>query len=99
MMFCEPGGCAGGRVQFVNVMALENLAAVFVLQGSGRGASDVVEKVHANGEVSGIDESVLCVLDQRADAVDSLYQPVVPTIMFLPAFTRLRRWPGRNAGR
>ncbi len=39
-----------------------------MLQGSGRGASDVVEKVHANGEISGVEKSDSAVFDYLTDA-------------------------------
>ena len=51
-------------------MALENLSGVVVAQGGGGGAGDVEEEIHADGEICGVEESGLVLLDQCADAID-----------------------------
>lgn len=66
----EGDGSAGGRVFLVGVVALENLARVSVLEGSGGGTGDIEEEVHTQGEIAGVDESGLVLLDQMAHAVE-----------------------------
>ncbi len=63
---------AGGGVFFVGVVAFEDLAGVIVAQGCGGGAGDFEEKIHADGEIGGVDESSFVLLDQGADVVDVL---------------------------
>jgi hypothetical protein len=51
------------------MVALENLPRVVVAKGRGGGASDFIEKIHANGKVWGVDESGSVLLDEGTDAI------------------------------
>jgi len=66
----ERDGSAGGRVFFGGVVALEDLSGVVVMQGGGGGAGGFVEQIHADGKISGVDETGFVLRDQSADAID-----------------------------
>lgn len=53
----QNGGGAGGRVLFVDMMALENLSGVVVRQGSSGGAGDVEKQIHAYGKIPSIKQA------------------------------------------
>ena len=63
---------AGGGVFLVGVVAFEDLARVVVAQGCCGSARYVEEKIHADGEICGVEESSFVLLDQGADVVDVL---------------------------
>ncbi len=47
----------------MGVVAFENLAGVVVAQGGGGGAGDIEEKIYADREVGGVEESGSVVVD------------------------------------
>ena len=54
----------------MDVMALEDLSGVVVAKSGRGGAGDIEKEIHANGEIRGIEEASIVLLDELADAVD-----------------------------
>ena len=79
------------------MVTLENLAGVIVVQGGGGGAGNVEKKIHADGEIGGVEEPGSVLLDQISDAVEF----VVPArgaddhVLAAP-WCRLRCWRARS---